>query len=72
MTAKDYWLIVRVIRVAISRNLADNGTHNGEIKAKQINEMVLDFERELLADNSRFDRDRFRRAIYGKHSLKTI
>lgn len=73
MTRQDYYLIVRVIRVAISRNLSENETKQiREAKAKMINEMVEDFEREFKHDNPRFKPNDFRRAIFGGYSLRSI
>ena len=69
MHASDYRLIARALRNAKAHNL--DGKASEEI-AKFFDLTVQLFERELLADNPRFDSARFRRAIYGGYSTETI
>lgn len=65
MSRKDYRAIARAIRCAMAVEYGEDG-------AAMVNRIVVNLERELKQDNIRFDKDKFRRAIFGPYSLDTI
>lgn len=69
MTRKDYIRLARAIRNTNAHNLEGN---RSEDFARAINLVIENIERELYEDNPRFQRDKFRSAIFGGYSLRTI
>lgn len=57
MTKKDYNIIARAINQVYSE-------HKNTISQGAINEIVVNLINEMHNDNSRFDEDKFRKAIY--------